>query len=150
MGGYSRDEIALASFTAKRIREQRERTIRQIERTEAIRFLVDKLPFVRRCCRGRSRRRQQRKQNKQKQDDENQVATSYFVVENSSSIAYSSSSSSSSLTSLSSSISETGTEKMNKSSLSRRRGHSLHAVAVAPTTSADDNNYYSEEFPKAA
>jgi len=141
--GYSRDEIALASFTAKRIRDERERTVRQVERNATIRYIVDKLPFAKYC---RNRRRQ-RKQKREEQ--QNQVATSSYFFENSFHTSYSmSSSSSSSSLSSSSTISETGNELKNESSLTQRRGYSLHhSVAVAPTTSAD---VCSEEFPKAA
>merc|ERR1712188_265547 len=140
--GYSRDEIAMASFTAKRIRDEREQTVRQVERKETIRYIVEKLPFAKFC-------RNCRRQRKQKREEQNQVATSSssYFFENSFHTSYSMSSSPSS--SSLSSISEK--ELSNESSLTQRRGYSLHhSVAVAPATSADDNNYYSEEFPKAA
>merc|ERR1712188_240625 len=72
--GYSRDEIALASLTAKRIRDEREQTVRQVERKETIRYIVDKLPFAKFC---RSRR-QQRKQ-KREEEEQQVTSSSYFV-----------------------------------------------------------------------
>merc|ERR1711907_157026 len=73
--GYSRDEIAMASITAKRIRDEREQTVRRVERKETIRYIVDKLPFAKLC---RSRRRQR----KQKREEEQQVNSSNYFFEN--------------------------------------------------------------------
>merc|ERR1711907_760364 len=141
--GYSRDEIALASLTAKRIRDEREQTVRQVERKETIRYIVDKLPFAKFC-------RNCRRQRKQKRESEQQVTSSYFV-ENSFHTSYSlsTSSSSSSLSSSSTCISEisTGKELINnaESSLTQRRGYSLHhSITAAPAISDE------QEFPTAA
>merc|ERR1712146_651729 len=143
--GYLRDEIAIASFTAKRIREEREQTVRQVERKETIRYIVDKLPFAKYC---RSRR-QQRKQ--KRESEQNQINSSNYFFENSFHTSYSlsSSSSSSSLSSSSSTyISETSTGKelINnaESSLTQRRGYSLHHSVLAPAISDE------QEFPTAA
>merc|ERR1712146_70659 len=142
--GYSRDEIALASLTAKRIRDEREQTVRHVERKETIRYIVDKLPFAKFC-------RNCRRQRKQKRESEQQVTSSYFV-ENSFHTSYSlsTSSSSSSLSSSSTTcISEisTGKELINnaESSLTQRRGYSLHhSITAAPAISDE------QEFPTAA
>merc|ERR1712113_295839 len=80
--GYSRDEIAMASFTAKRIREEREQTVRQVERKETIRYIVDKLPFAKFC-------RSRRQQRKQKREEQNQNASSSYFFENSFHTSYS-------------------------------------------------------------
>merc|ERR1712146_318010 len=143
--GYSRDEIALASLTAKRIRDEREQTVRQVERKETIRYIVDKLPFAKFC---RSRR-QQRKQ--KRESEQNQINSSNYFFENSFHTSYSlsSSSSSSSLSSSSTTyISETSTGKelINnaESSLTQRRGYSLHHSVLAPAISDE------QEFPTAA
>merc|ERR1711907_916656 len=143
--GYSRDEIALASLTAKRIRDEREQTVRQVERKETIRYIVDKLPFAKFCRNCRRQRKQKR------EEEQNQVNSSNYFFENSFHTSYSlsSSSSSSSLSSSSSTcISETSTGKelINnaESSLTQRRGYSLHHSVLAPAISDE------QEFPTAA
>merc|ERR1711907_307985 len=99
----------------------------------------DKLPFAKFC-------RNCRRQRKQKRESEQQVTSSYFV-ENSFHTSYSLSTSlSSSSTTCISEIS-TGKELINnaESSLTQRRGYSLHhSITAAPAISDE------QEFPTAA
>merc|ERR1712146_826053 len=109
---------------------------------ETIRYIVDKLPFAKFC-----RSRQQRKQ--KRESEQNQINSSNYFFENSFHTSYSLSSSSSSLSSSSSTyISETSTGKelINnaESSLTQRRGYSLHHSVLAPAISDE------QEFPTAA
>ena len=64
--GYSRKEIEEAAERARKIREQRFRTIRRVERSDAVRSIIDKV-LLRHCSRRRRRQQQQEQQLQQKQ-----------------------------------------------------------------------------------